>query len=250
MNGNGNKETVRALVINGDDFGLSHGVNLGIIEAHEHGVLTSASLMVHGDGAAEAGAYARRFPKLGVGLHLDLGEWEYRDRAWIPLYEVVPDPTPEALTREIQRQVRLFRELVGRDPDHVDSHQHVHRDEPLRSLLTEVTSELAVPVRQRTHGIEYCGGFYGQTGKGEHLPEAITLEAMTALIERIGPGVTELGCHPAREVDFKSPYSGERLRELEVLCHPAVRSAIEENDLQLCSFAEANRLARPKRRSQ
>jgi len=34
------------LIVNADDFGLSEGVNRGIIEAVESGILTSASLMV------------------------------------------------------------------------------------------------------------------------------------------------------------------------------------------------------------
>jgi len=36
----------RYLIVNADDFGQSPGVNRGIIQAHEHGIVTSASLMV------------------------------------------------------------------------------------------------------------------------------------------------------------------------------------------------------------
>lgn len=46
----------RHLVVNADDFGLSPGVNRGVIEAHEAGIVTSASLMVRWPGAAEAAA--------------------------------------------------------------------------------------------------------------------------------------------------------------------------------------------------
>ncbi len=49
----------RYLIVNADDFGLSFGVNQGIIEAFEHGIVTSTSLMVNWIGAAEAAAYAR-----------------------------------------------------------------------------------------------------------------------------------------------------------------------------------------------
>src|SRR5256885_15259517 len=48
------KPSARHLIVNADDFGLSAGVNAGIIRAHEHGILTSASLMVRGAAAASA----------------------------------------------------------------------------------------------------------------------------------------------------------------------------------------------------
>jgi len=66
----------RLLIVNADDFGLSDGVNRGIVEAHERGIVTSASLMVWHDAARAAAAYARGRPQLDVGVHLDLGEWE------------------------------------------------------------------------------------------------------------------------------------------------------------------------------
>jgi hopanoid biosynthesis associated protein HpnK len=60
------------LIINADDFGLSHEVNSAVIRAHTEGVLTTASLMVNEDGFGEAVELARRHPRLGVGLHLSL----------------------------------------------------------------------------------------------------------------------------------------------------------------------------------
>src|SRR3712207_7572277 len=78
----------RYLIVNADDFGRSFGVNRGIIEAHENGIVTSASLMVRWPAAAAAAAYAKERPGLGLGLHLDLGEWAYKAGAWPAVYEV------------------------------------------------------------------------------------------------------------------------------------------------------------------
>src|SRR3954469_16501974 len=80
----------RELIVNADDFGLCAAVNEGIVLAHERGIVTSTSLMVSRDGAAEAAAYARSHPRLSVGLHIDLGEWVCRGRTWVPNYVVVP----------------------------------------------------------------------------------------------------------------------------------------------------------------
>src|SRR6516225_220913 len=80
----------RSLIVNADDFGQSPGVNRGIIEAHERGIVTSASLMVRWPAARAAASYARRHLKLSVGLHFDFAEWACENGNWRPLYEVVP----------------------------------------------------------------------------------------------------------------------------------------------------------------
>ncbi len=120
----------RLLIVNADDFGLSAAVNRGIIRAHESGIVTSASLMVRQPGAAEAARYARSSPRLGVGLHLDLGEWVFEGDAWRQRYAVVADlADPVAVEREVRHQYEAFVALVGRPPTHVESHQHVHQTE-------------------------------------------------------------------------------------------------------------------------
>ncbi len=80
----------RYLIVNADDFGMSPGVNRGIIESHQSGILTSASLMVRWPAAPAAADYAKAHPHLSLGLHLDFGEWICRDGEWSQFYEVVP----------------------------------------------------------------------------------------------------------------------------------------------------------------
>lgn len=63
---------MRRLIINADDFGLTPGVNRAIVEAHEHGVVTSATLMANGQAFADAVGLARSRPRLGVGCHIVL----------------------------------------------------------------------------------------------------------------------------------------------------------------------------------
>jgi predicted glycoside hydrolase/deacetylase ChbG (UPF0249 family) len=229
----------RVLVVNADDFGRSPGVNRGVVRAHEEGIVTSATLMVRWPDAEEAAAYARR-GSLAVGLHLDLGEWVYRDAEWRVRYEVLARQTPDAVGAEIARQLERFERLVGRPPTHLDSHQHVHREEPARSALRRIGERLRVPVRELTPDIVYCGAFFGQGAKGTPVPEAITVEALIETIETLPVGVTELGCHPASEVDHDSTYGPERVREVETLCDPRVRAAVERCGVLLRSFAELN----------
>jgi predicted glycoside hydrolase/deacetylase ChbG (UPF0249 family) len=226
----------RYLIVNADDFGQSAGINRGVVAAHESGIVTSASLMVRWPAAAEAAAYARDHPGLSVGLHLDLGEWAVRDGRWISRYEVVPADDPAAVGREAERQLGAFRELVGRNPSHLDSHQHVHRREPARSVLAGLAGHLGVPLRHFTPGVAYCGRFYGQTQDGRPNPGAVGPAGLIETVRTLLPGVTELVCHPATEVDFSSSYSAERVEEVAALCDQTARAALAAAAVALCSF--------------
>jgi len=226
----------RRLIVNADDFGLSPGVNAGIIEAHERGIVTATSLMVRWPAAESTADYARSHPRLDVGLHLDLGEWICRDGAWVPLYDVISLTDATTVTAEVDRQLSAFRRLLGRDPSHLDSHQHVHRDEPVRSIMTAVARRLRVPLRHVTPGYQYFGGFYGQNDEGQSYPELVSADAMVALLSDLPAGTTELGCHPARGRDIEAMYVDEREREVETLCDPRVRAAIAANHIDLTGF--------------
>jgi predicted glycoside hydrolase/deacetylase ChbG (UPF0249 family) len=228
----------RLLIVNADDFGRSPGINAGISKAHEHGILTSASLMVRWPAAAEAAAYAREHPSLSLGLHFELGESEHRDGEWVSIYEVRPPHDRVAIEDELARQLDAFRVLADREPTHLDSHQHVHLREPSRSVLAGAADSLGVPLRQLTPWIRYCWEFYGQSKEGESAWEQITVEALVRLVEAVEPGITELSCHPAASEDVESVYRLERLRELEALCDPRVRSALAAAAVELVSFAD------------
>jgi predicted glycoside hydrolase/deacetylase ChbG (UPF0249 family) len=227
----------RQLIVNADDFGQSPGVNQGVIEAHERGIVTSVSLMVRWPAAESAAAYARAHPSLTVGIHVDLGEWVFREDTWVPVYEVVPRNDPTRVAEEITRQLVEFRRLVGRQPTHIDSHQHVHRQEPVRSILLRMARHLGVPLRSYSRVVRYCGDFYGQTAQGSPLPELISVENLIAILTALPGGFTELGCHPGLADDLNTMYRTERTKEVSVLCDARVRTAIASLSVQLCSFS-------------
>jgi predicted glycoside hydrolase/deacetylase ChbG (UPF0249 family) len=228
----------RVVIVNADDFGQSPGVNRGIITAHEQGIVTSASLMVRWPGAAEAAAYGREHPELSLGLHLDFGEWACRDGTWVPVYEVVAPDDAAAVAAELDRQFTAFRRLVGRDPTHIDSHQHTHRKEPLCSLVLALAVPRRIPVRHYHPGVCYCGNFYGQMGDGTPLPEVLSVEGLLQILRELPPGTTELGCHPGDGGDLDTMYRNERAQEVRVLCDPLVRGALAGLGIELRSFRD------------
>lgn len=199
----------RFLIVNADDLGLSAAVNEGVFAAHERGVVTSASLMVGRPAAVAAAEVLAEHPDLAVGLHLE----------------------PEGRRAQLER----FRELVGRDPTHLDSHKHVHEAEPVRAVAEAIAAELGVPLRNRQ--IRYEGSFYGRPG-GEPQPEAISPDHLIELIETLPPGWTEIGCHPAAGPVPTSSYDAERQVELRTLSDPEVKNLLNVSDVRLCSFAQ------------
>jgi predicted glycoside hydrolase/deacetylase ChbG (UPF0249 family) len=232
------------LIINADDFGQTFGINRGIAVAHERGIVTSASLMVRWPASAAAADYARMHPLLSIGLHVDLGEWACRDGNWSRTYSAIRQESTAAVADEVKRQYIMFRQLVGSDPTHLDSHQHVHREEPARTILQELAAQLGLPLREYSQHIHYCGDFYGQTAEGGAYPEGITLENLLRIVSALQPGVTELGCHPGLGKDLPVSYAHERVLEVRVLCDPRLRTALDERGVELLNFTRPSSRAK------
>lgn len=227
----------RTLIVNADDFGRCRLINAGTIRAHEQGIVTSASLMCRWPGASEAAGYAARRPALALGLHLDLGEWLYRAGDWSAAYEVVPMDDAEAVERETRAQLEAFRGLVGTDPTHLDSHQHVHRHEPVTSVALRIAEEIGVPLRSVDARVRYCGDFYGRSREGP-LHEAISPQALIELMRALPEGVTELACHPGEGSESDEEYVMERRLEVAALTDSRVRATLEREGIRLGSFAD------------
>lgn len=117
----------KLLIVNADDFGLSPGINYGIIEAHRHGLVTSTTAMMNADGIEHAAAISADFPLLGVGLHFVLsfgaplssmpsleregmlGKWLWQAAAQGKIQD---DELVTELHRQYEGFVRLFDERL------------------------------------------------------------------------------------------------------------------------------------------
>jgi predicted glycoside hydrolase/deacetylase ChbG (UPF0249 family) len=132
------------LIINADDFGLTRGINRSILELHQAGVLTSATLMANGPAFDDAVAIAHANPSLGVGCHVVLTDG-------IPLSPPQSIPTllgpdgksfrptlssflsaalrgkinSDEIAREAQAQIQHIHQ-AGLQVTHLDTHKHTH----------------------------------------------------------------------------------------------------------------------------
>jgi predicted glycoside hydrolase/deacetylase ChbG (UPF0249 family) len=162
---------------------------------------------------------------------------------WQLAYEVVPLADERAVAAEVERQLAAFREFLGREPDHLDSHQHVHHDEPLKSILLAHAKKLGVVLRHADARVNYCGAFYGQSDKGYAYHEGISVETLLKILRELPLGVSELCCHPGLDAELNSVYRIERELECAALCDARVKAAVTE-EIELCSFATAPLTAR------
>jgi hopanoid biosynthesis associated protein HpnK len=243
----------RRLVVAGDDFGAAPEVNAAIVRAHRDGILTSASLMVTGDAAAEAVALAREHPRLAVGLHLVLVQGRPASPpAFIPRL-ARPDGTfrdwpvatglryawlvygqrggREELRSEIEAQLAAFA-ATGLRLAHVDGHVNMHLHPMVLPLLLELAPRYGVRAVRLSREDLAAALRYDRSGLLRKVGEGLVFRALAAWA---GPRLRAAGIVTARRVygmhqtgRVDERYLLDLIRTLppgvhELYCHPAER---------------------------
>ena len=136
---------MRRLIINADDFGLTHGVNRAIAESHVHGVVTSTTLMANSGAFDEAVQLAKSNKDWSVGCHLVLVDGEpLIDPGRIPglvpgrdshkfrngvgilaLQSLAGMLDSDQVEAESVAQIRKLQ-ANGINVSHIDTHKHTH----------------------------------------------------------------------------------------------------------------------------
>lgn len=151
---------VRKLIVSADDFGLTEGINSGIIKSAGEGIVTSASLMANVPAFEHAVALARSTPDLAIGVHLNL----LKGRPLQPASKVrslvnadgvfytLPQFIPRLLFgridfAEVERELRSQIEWIsatGLKVTHLDSHRHFHIYPSLLKLIVRLAREYQI----------------------------------------------------------------------------------------------------------
>ena len=147
------------VIFHGDDFGLTSGVNEGVIQAFQNGVLTSTSIIASSQAAEEAIELAKTFPGLDVGIHLVLSDekslqknssclhlsderFPSRQRLLINLLK--GQTAVNLAEKEWRAQIEKIL-TAGIPVSHLDSHQHVHLYPYLFPLTVRLGVEYNIP---------------------------------------------------------------------------------------------------------
>ncbi|HJP85192.1 MAG TPA: ChbG/HpnK family deacetylase [Gemmatimonadaceae bacterium] len=150
---------LRRLIINADDFGISRGVNDGIVEAAQAGGITSTSLMVNMPASSDAITRVRQCPRISVGLHFNLtigsavtGSSSLTQSSTAEFYSLAKLLAAASLgmldesdiERECLAQIdRMTR--AGFPPTHLDSHRHVHTHPAIYPAVLRAVQARRIP---------------------------------------------------------------------------------------------------------
>lgn len=209
-------------IINADDFGLTQGVNRGIIEAHKEGIVTSTTLMATSAAFDDAVALAKATPTLGVGVHLVLstqtplltthqtlvneqGNFKYK------LETIDSELSLEEVYQEWRAQIEKVRAVLP--ITHFDSHHYMHLHPRLLPVAQRLGAEYQLPMRsERNHlpqEVKSNAEFY----------DSGTYETLQQVLSKPDE-LLEIACHPAYvddELRMISSYSEERDNERQLL---------------------------------
>ncbi len=153
------------LIINGDDFGITHGCNLALIDCYKKGTMTSTSMMTNMPFAFEAACLAKENPGLSVGLHFCLTAGKPLTN--VPSLmksdgtfdkEILFSPgkaSIEEMRQEMQAQYDEFIRLMGKKPDHLNSHHGIEQILGGEDLLVEFSNRYSIPIRSFVNRDEF-----------------------------------------------------------------------------------------------
>jgi hypothetical protein len=210
----------RQVIINADDFGLSPGVNQGIIQAYQAGGITSTSMMVNMPGLDHALSLARSLPDLGIGLHFNLTYGRPVSEPSLVPSLVKPDGAFHQgecglirdlaeIAQELDAQWNVLVQ-ASLSPTHLDSHQLLHQNDPIIfKIMAQKAVRENIPLRR---------------SQVRHTSPDMTALRMTDMIlldtygdheglqrllqhlSTVPDGITEIVCHPG--------YVDDALREI------------------------------------
>lgn len=221
-----------------DDYGLSPGVDEGILALAEQKRITALSCMTASPRWPQAAAALRpMFSAVDIGLHFALTQLVPLG----PMPRLAPDgsfPTMGRLyaraalrmidageiAQELERQLSAFVRATGREPDFLDGHHHVHQLAVVRDAVARIWGKRTGWIRNTATPISCI------FARGVAMPRAAVLSLYGRAARRAWRSAeiaTNSDFSGVRNFDEREPYRALMRRYLIgaqpgllIMCHP------------------------------
>lgn len=215
------KNHKKILVVSADDFGYTQGINLGITKVVKDGIVTCVSLMHSPKNLKEAFVFIKKFPDLGLGLHL------------------VPGFESNNFYAVFERQIKEFVGFFKRKPSYLSLHWSSKFDIKNRQKIKNL--KFAILVTAKKHDI-YLRGSKSKNNFSLYAKKTTdkTLGELFDIFKKVKPGLNELVVHPGISPDreLNSAYPDYlRAIETEVLTSLEARSRIKKEGIVLGNYS-------------
>ena len=247
------------VIINGDDFGMSPGINRAIIKLHQQSRMNSTSIMVNMPWSEEALQYVQTTSALEVGVHLNLStgkpilpadrvpslatsEGQFHDMAAFLSRLLAGRIRRSEILLELEAQFEMFLDH-GIQPVHVDSHMHFHAVPALNEIVSELASRFGVGTVRNPNISAFVVPPPSQAGLVEHalrMTGASVLNSTQSMMTRKGIMLNGpanradnliylrwfLGRDGEAQRSFITSIDGLNDRSVEIIAHPSLTDEI------------------------
>jgi predicted glycoside hydrolase/deacetylase ChbG (UPF0249 family) len=249
------------LIINADDFGLTRSVCEGILEAHQHGVISSTTVLMNQKISKSIIKKAKSFKELGIGIHLNISSGgplssPRRIRTLINekgQFNRINESNQKRISLaelecEWMKQINSFRKMWGRNPTHIDTHHHVHVFPRIWKVFFKIATRLRLPFRLPAKNAPKSIQ-ERMRRKGVVLPQSIIgsldpkhywrVSKVKNVLCCLKPGIHEIVCHPGRNsaaLQRVSSFNQNREKELSCFTSKSVIDLIGKENINLINY--------------
>jgi hypothetical protein len=259
------------IAICADDFGIAPGVDEAIVELCHQNRLSATSCLTMAPHFAEHAGMLKSLDA-DIGLHVNFTESLGRSGLFLPLPQLIARAYLRQLSgtqvrQQIECQFDAFEQHMGRAPDFVDGHLHVHQLPVIREALVQVLSARypdnmpwirntqpgklsnglpwmqrfkahvigALGARSLSHSAQQIGArinrnFFGAYDFSRpHPPYAAMLDAW---MQQASYG-SLIMAHPAKFVSAEDAFGRDRIAEYRVLGSEVFTALLEQHSLEV-----------------
>lgn len=247
----------KKIMLCADDYAQSEAISAGILQAAKALRINAVSCLASAPDWSKAGSALQSIPSTClVGLHFNLtwgcalsSFWQtHYDRHFANLSTVIMQcylgqMHAETVLAEMRMQLDAFRQVMGRNPDFIDGHQHVHQFPVIRDALCLLYTQ------------EQLNGFVRVTGaagwQGFPKAQVIALLGSKTLRRMLNNAAIPIntsfsGVYPFKHAPRYADYFKQFLSSSEsgglIMCHPGTQSHERADPLHASRYHELSYL--------